>query len=298
MKEKLPLTTLNEIRSCFWPASKFTHATGFHSQESLKRACAPTKILFDDKSFVVVAGPRCETHRRTLDYIFSKSRMVPLDGDDSAFFFDIKDAARVVLGRRSYSSRMVELVTSLRKISLDYYDAGGKRIDGNVPREGAVLLTKYITEFQAGENVFLDKLTQCRGISLLEVEGLFMVRISGVYMRHISRHMTFSYHPALPKIFQMGPVAASLARLILTHKFQNSKSLNSLLGDIGCATGSARDIAVRKIRNGKDIVLLSELGIKISESGNRRELVVNYTSSANETLAITQSAVKPLSEQN
>lgn len=105
----------------------------------------------------------------------------------------------------------------------------------------------------------------------------------------LANSLTLSYHPALPQIFKMGPVGAQLARYVLSQSFLNAAPLEEILDKIGAPTGGARGRAVAELRSGVDATCLEELGIKVSEQGFRRRVVVHYRAGATgKTLAIAQ----------
>ena len=156
----------------------------------------------------------------------------------------------------------------------------------------ASLVTDFIREFKPGVDIVVDAMVRHCGYSLASLEGLCMVRISSVYMRHLANGLTLSYHAGLEQIFRMRPVAAQLARMTLLQKYLRARPLRQLLELIGAPTGSAQDRAIRELRTGTDSHLLAELGITIREQSPRRQLVVNYeANSTGRTLAITQSLV-------
>lgn len=288
MTEKLPLSTTNEARSCLWGASSRNHAPGVHAEKSMAAEMKPCRVEFEDGSFVMVTGPRREMHRRVLDFILSEAKAVHIGGDEHVFFFDIANAAAMILGHKSYYTQLANIIISMRNIKLDYY-AANSICKGGISDEGAPLMGLHVREFKAGVNDVIDGMAEQRGIKAEEIEGKFMVRISGVYIRNLASKLTLSYQPALPQIFRMGPVAAQLARTVLSHQFRNSSPLQEMLDLVGAPKGSARDRAIQKMRSGSDIDLLAELGITIREHGPRRQLVVDYRAgSTNKTLAITQ----------
>jgi hypothetical protein len=289
MTKKVPLSSTREVRSCLFPASNHAYAPGVHAPTSAKDAAAPIKVTFDDGSFVMVTGKRVERHRRVLDYILAYAPAIPVGNDEHVFFLDLKAASEKVFGDASYYTRLADTILSMRAITLDYYDSIGDS-DDDIPDQANTLVTDFMREFRPGVDIIVDTMVRHCGYSLESLEGLCMVRISRVYMRHLANGLTLSYHAALEQIFKMEPVAAQLARMALSQKFLRARPLRELLEVIGAPTGSAQDRAIRGLRSGKDAALLAELGITIREHGPRRQLVVDYVAnSTGRTLAITQS---------
>lgn len=289
MTKKVPLSSAREVRSCLFPASNHAYAPGLHAEASAAVAAQPVKVQFYDGSYVLVTGKRVERHRRILDYILAYAPAIPVGNDEHVFFLDLRQGAEKVFGDVSYYTRMAEGILSMRAIMLDYHDAEGDRED-NIPNQANTLVTDFVREFKPGIDIVVDTMVTHCGFSLSDLEGMCMVRLSRVYMRHLSNGLSLSYHAALNHIFRMGPVAAQLARMVLSNKYVKSRSLRELLELIGAPTGAAQDRAIKELRSGADAELLAELGIQIYEHGPRRQLVVDYVSnSTGRTLAITQS---------
>jgi hypothetical protein len=293
MTKKVPLSTAREVRSCLFPASNHAYAPGMHASSSTAAAApgAPVKVLFEDGSYVMVTGKRVERHRRSIDYILAYAPAIPVGNDEHVFFLDLKKGAEKVFGDPSYYTRFAETILSMRAITLDYHDADGDRKD-DIPDQANTLVTDFVREFKPGVDVVVDTMVRHCGYSLADVDGKCMVRLSRVYMRHLANGLTLSYHAALEHIFRMGPVAAQLARMVLSQKYLRARSLRDLLELIGAPTGAAQDRAIRELRTGDDAKLLAELGIAIREYGPRRQLVVDYVAnSEGRTFAITQKLV-------
>lgn len=288
MTQKMPLTTVREVRSSFFPASNHAYAPGTHVEHSAPEAMKPVNVVFGDGSYVTVSGKRVERHRRVLDFIFSQAPAIHVGGFEHVFFIDLREAARVIYGDAAYYVRLADLIRSMSDIKLTYYSADGT-LDPDLPKREQPLQTNFEVDYQPGENMILDDLVKHSPYMLEDMVGKAQVRISGVYIKHLASNLKLSYHPALPHIFKMGPVAAQLTRFALSNKYLRSKPLRDLLELIGAPTGAAQDRAIKELRTGADARLLAELGILIREHGSRRQLVVDYEAGATgRTLSVTQ----------
>lgn len=292
MRERMPMSTTNEARSCLFPALKHAVPPGMHAGQ-VDAAC-PALVRFPDGSCVIATGHRVERHRRILDYILGLHRGLAA-GEEFIFFIDLKAGARTIYGSRSLYPRLANELVEMTGIRLSYYKSTEDAAAMAPPNVADSLFTLFIQSFEPGTDRLIDALLRRRGDDPDAFAGLAVVRLGRVYARHLSDDMQVRYSNALDEIFQMSAVGASLARAFLSHRAYPSvqhawqrRPLQEVLDEIGAPTGAGRDRAIAKLQS-DDAPHLANLGITFSR-GSRGKLFVDYVALAGDPPAITSSA--------
>jgi hypothetical protein len=279
LKRRMPMANVFEPRTDLFPATNRPTAPGMHVDKTKPKSTDIVKIDYPDGSYLLVSGVRRERHRRMLDFLIGYAPPIRLCDGNVAFFFDRTRAAEAVFSdKRQYTRVEALLEGEMQRIQFAFRRPGEGDFD---ERSCSPLVTSYKRPYRPGDDGILDALITFYGYEPEALNGLSYAVLSREYIEHISGQfsMKLCYAPALPIIFEMGEVAASIARYAISNEYLGDHPLHRVLDEIGAAgRGKSRETAIKDLRFGESAELLGKLGISIKPKGPLGQLFLLYDS--------------------